>query len=179
MCLPDELSVLCWQSFVQTMSSKKQKSTSAGLKLPQSSTWISFSWAWKCKLMLNYQKNCHRNKMAATLAPHTVTAIDCEPAVSEHLCGSLRFPILQSLSWVRNDNGQTNRKQITPKLQIIISCDVKGGKKRRPILYPYFKPCLCFLVFLCILLSHSFNSLSLNHNSCGKSVPAVSTLIWL
>lgn len=91
--------------------------------------------------------------MAATLAPHTVTATDCEPTVSEHLCGSLQFPTLQSLSWVRNDNGQTNRKQIAPKLQIIISCDVKGGEKKKPHSLPLFQT---LSLFSCVSLYFAF-----------------------
>lgn len=97
----------------------------------------------------------------------------CETTVSEHLCGAVQFPTFQSPFPVKSDNSQSNRKQIAPKLQIIISCQ----GKRSPILYSYFKLCLCFTVFLCILFSHSFGSLSLNHSSCGKSVPAVGTLI--
>lgn len=75
----------------------------------------------------------------------------------------------------KNDNIQANRTQIASKVQIIIPCDVK--EKSSPILYHYFK--LSLFVFLFILLSHSFGFLSLNRNSCGESVPAVSTLIWL
>lgn len=105
----------------------------------------------------------------------TVAAVDYETTVSKHLCGTVQFPTFQSLLAVKNDNSQCNRKQIAPKLHIIISCDVK--EKRSPILHPNFKLCLCFTVFFSIYLSHSFGFLSLNHNSCGKSVPAVSTLI--
>lgn len=94
-------------------------------------------------------------------------------SVSEHLCGTLQFPSSQLLLTVKNDKRLLNRKQIAPELQIIISCDVKEKKK------PHSKLCLCFTEFLCIVLSRSFSSRSLNHSSCGKSVPAVTTLIWL
>lgn len=79
--------------------------------------------------------------------------------------------LLLSHPIVKNDNIQANRTQIAPKVQITIPCDVK--EKSSPILYHYFK--LSLFVFLFILLSHSFGFLLLNRNSCGKSVPAVST----
>lgn len=66
----------------------------------------------------------------------------------------VQFPTFQSPFPVKNDNSQRNGKQIATEPQIITSCDVK--RRRSPILYPHFKLCLCFSLFLCILLSHSF-----------------------
>ena len=77
--------------------------------------------------MLNSRENRHHHKMALLLARLTVAAAD--PELSEHLCGAVQFPIFQAPFSVKNDNRPSNRKQIAPKLQIIISCDVKEQKK--------------------------------------------------
>lgn len=86
------------------------------------------------------------NTRTFLLAWQTAVAVDCETTISEHLCGTVQFPTFSVTLPVKNDNSQSNRKQIAPKHQIIISCDVK--EKKSPILYPYFKLCICFTVSL-------------------------------
>lgn len=80
-----------------------------------------------------------------------MAAADYETTVSEHLCGTVQFPTFQLPFPVKNDNIQSNGKQIAPKLQITTSCDVKEKKKSHSL--PMF-PALS--LFYCLSLYFAF-----------------------
>lgn len=91
----------------------------------------------------------------------------------KNLCGTVQFS--HSGCRVKNDNRQSNRKQIAPKIQTVFSGDV--NRKEESHFFSLVAGSVT--VLLCILHSHSCIALPLNPESWGKSAPAVSTLIWL